>query len=241
MSTTFRDRYLRSKYIVQKTIHDYSEKPALRAYLEIFLTLITVSLFGIFAIRPTLITIGRLLQEIKAKESTLTVMNDKVSDLLVAKDLYNREEDKINLIDEAVPKSPKPDNLALQIEELTKKDGVLINNLTIEELKKFAENEIDREWVEKVSSLAAEVTKNMEEYQFNQVSEKLYEFVWHEFADKYIENVKLRIDPNSYLILTSLYLILLKLLHPIMPFVTEEIYGKFSDKPLIIENWPNRD
>ncbi|KKR11686.1 MAG: hypothetical protein UT39_C0004G0045 [Candidatus Woesebacteria bacterium GW2011_GWA1_39_21] len=133
MSTTFRDRYLRSKYIVQKTIHDYSEKPALRAYLEIFLTLITVSLFGIFAIRPTLITIGRLLQEIKAKESTLTVMNDKVSDLLVAKDLYNREEDKINLIDEAVPKSPKPDNLALQIEELTKKDGVLINNLTIED------------------------------------------------------------------------------------------------------------
>ena len=135
-------------------------------------------------------------------------------------------------------------NMALFIEmkreELNPKPEIR-NNLTIEELKKFAENEIDREWVEKVSSLAAEVTKNMEEYQFNQVSEKLYEFVWHEFADKYIENVKLRIDPNSYLILTSLYLILLKLLHPIMPFVTEEIYGKFSDKPLIIENWPNRD
>ena len=125
--------------------------------------------------------------------------------------------------------------------EMNQESRIMKQALTIEELKKVAENEVDREWVEKVSGLVTEVTKNMEEYQFNQVSEKLYEFVWHQFADIYIEDVKQRIDPNSYLILTSLYLILLKLLHPIMPFVTEEIYGKFTDSPLIIESWPNRD
>lgn len=132
MSTTWRDRYLRSRYMVQKTIREYSEKPALRAYLEIFLTLTAISLFGIFAIRPTVKTIGLLLKEIKAKESTLKTMNEKINNLKIAKDLYTREEDKIKLIDEAVPKQPKPDNLALQVEELAKKDSVFINNLTIE-------------------------------------------------------------------------------------------------------------
>ena len=111
----------------------------------------------------------------------------------------------------------------------------------MEELNKVGKNEKDREWVEKVAALVAEVTKNMEEYQFNQVSEKLYEFVWHQFADIYIEDVKTRIDDNSYLILNSLFLILLKLLHPIMPFVTEEIYGKFNNEPLIIAKWPKKD
>jgi len=133
MSTTWRDRYLRSKYMVQKTIRDYSEKPQLRAYLEIFLTLTAISLFGIFAIRPTIKTIGLLLQEIKAKEDTLKTMNDKINNLKIAKDLYTREEDKIKLIDEAVPIQPKPDSLALQIEELAKRDSIFINNLTIED------------------------------------------------------------------------------------------------------------
>lgn len=122
--------------------------------------------------------------------------------------------------------------------EMKQESKIMNQVLSIEELKKTAENEKDREWVGKIEDLVTEVTKNMEDYQFNQVSEKLYEFVWHEFADKYIEDVKSRIDENSYLILSSLYIILLKLLHPIMPFVTEEIYGKFNDKPLIIADWP---
>lgn len=122
----------------------------------------------------------------------------------------------------------------------TQKPKTKNQNFSLEELKSLAKNETDKEWVGKVEILVSEVTKNMEDYQFNQVSEKLYEFVWHEFADKYIEDVKTRIDDNSFLILNSLFLILLKLLHPIMPFVTEEIYGKFSDKPMIISSWPNK-
>jgi Tfp pilus assembly protein PilO len=135
MSTTFSERYQRSRFMVQKTIRDYSEKPALRAYVEIFLTLTAISLFGIFAIRPTIITIGKLLQEIKAKEETLKTMNDKISNLNIAKDLYIRESEKIKLVEEAIPRHPEPDLLALQIEELAKADNAFINSLTIESTK----------------------------------------------------------------------------------------------------------
>lgn len=135
MSTSLRDRYYRSRFMVQKTIRDYSEKPALRAYLEIFLTLTAISLFGVFAIRPTIITIGKLLQEINAKEETLKTMNEKINNLNIAKDLYNRESDKIKLVDEAIPKQPEPDLLALQVEELAKTDSTFINTLTIEDTK----------------------------------------------------------------------------------------------------------
>jgi valyl-tRNA synthetase len=113
----------------------------------------------------------------------------------------------------------------------------------IEKLREFATNETDKEWVDKVSNLVSEVTKNMEDYQFNQVSEKLYEFVWHQFADVYIEDVKQRIDSNSFMILDSLFIILVSLLHPMMPFVTDEIYRKLnnSEDSIMISPWPKID
>ena len=114
------------------------------------------------------------------------------------------------------------------------------NKLTIEQLSNLAISKTDKEWVEKVSKLVTEVSKNMETYQFNQVSEKLYEFVWHQFADIYIEDVKNRIDENSFTVLNTLFLILNSMLHPMMPFVTDEIYKRLyeSDKSLMVSSWP---
>jgi len=114
-----------------------------------------------------------------------------------------------------------------------------IQNLEIKELLKIAKNENDKEMVKKVDELVNKVTKDLDSYNFNYAAESLYEFAWHEFADKYIEDVKNRIDENSYLILNHLYLILLKLLHPFMPFVTEEIYQRFKfGESIMIEKWP---
>lgn len=132
MSNIWRDRYQRTRFMVQKTIHEYSAKPTLRAYTEILLTLFAISLFGIFAIRPTIKTIGKLTQEIKAKEETLLTMNQKISNLQSAKDLYDREIEKIILVDEAIPVNPQPQLLTLQIEELAKANGVYVNNLSLE-------------------------------------------------------------------------------------------------------------
>jgi valyl-tRNA synthetase len=109
-------------------------------------------------------------------------------------------------------------------------------------METLANHKTDKEWIKKVENLAKEVTKYLDNYQFNLAAERLYEFVWHEFADKYIEDVKGRIDKNSFLVLSSLFIVQLKLLHPFMPFVTEEIYQTFQgrDKSIMIEPWPSQ-
>lgn len=99
---------------------------------------------------------------------------------------------------------------------------------------------VDKEWVEKAESLTNEVSKYLDNYQFNLAAERLYEFIWHEFADHYIENIKDRIDIHSLFMLRRTFFVVLRLLHPFMPFVTEELYQqlKLGDKMLIIEHWP---
>ncbi len=116
-----------------------------------------------------------------------------------------------------------------------------INN-SLKDLKKLARNENDKEMIGKTEELIKEITSNIEKYSFNYAAERLYEFAWHEFADKYIENVKNRIDNDSFLILDSLFLVILRLLHPFMPFVTEEIYQRFKfGKSIMIEPWPKNE
>jgi valyl-tRNA synthetase len=110
------------------------------------------------------------------------------------------------------------------------------------ELEKLAIHSNDREWIQKVEHLASEITRYIDAYQFNLAAERLYEFIWHEFADKYIEDVKTRINEQSLVILISLFITQLKLLHPFMPFVTEAIYQKLidSEDSIMISSWPAR-
>ncbi|MBI4096309.1 MAG: valine--tRNA ligase [Candidatus Levybacteria bacterium] len=123
--------------------------------------------------------------------------------------------------------------------EITNSKSQVPNNLTIEQLSNFAKHENDKEMIRKIKELTNEVTKNLDQYNFNYAAEALYEFIWHEFADKYIEDVKNRIDKNSFLILNSSFLILLKLLHPFMPFVTEETYQRMeAGESIMTDKWP---
>ena len=121
----------------------------------------------------------------------------------------------------------------------------------VEELLKLAKNENDKQMIGETQKLIKEVTKDLENYNFNFAAEKLYNFTWHEFADKYIEEVKIHpsaslrakvksLDQDSFMILNSLFMILLKLLHPFMPFVTEEIYQRLGGNgSIMIERWPS--
>lgn len=108
-------------------------------------------------------------------------------------------------------------------------------------LKAFTKNEKDKKMVEKTEKIAGKISDLLEKYDFNHAAQELYDFAWHEFADKYIEDVKERIDKESSLVLNSLFLIILKLLHPFMPFITEEMNKKLFKKKesLIISKWPN--
>ena len=93
----------------------------------------------------------------------------------------------------------------------------------------------------KTKELEKAVTKHLDRYQFNFAAENLYHFIWHTLADKYIEYVKQSKDKTqSLVVLVDVYERCLKLLHPFMPFVTEEIYDVLykAKEDLIVSDWP---
>ena len=102
----------------------------------------------------------------------------------------------------------------------------------------------DKRIISDLNALVASVTKNIERYRFSDAAKSLYEFSWHTFADVYLEKNKERFqtgDTEALSVLRHVYLTILKLLHPFMPFVTEEIWNKIPRKthdPLIISPWP---
>jgi valyl-tRNA synthetase len=96
-------------------------------------------------------------------------------------------------------------------------------------------------WIEsRMNNLIKEITKDLEKFRFGLAAEKLYTFSWHELADWYVEIAKIQNDQNTYSILNSVYLRLLKLLHPFTPFVTEKIWEYFDSHTLLMtEKWPD--
>ena len=92
----------------------------------------------------------------------------------------------------------------------------------------------DREILEKLEKVKKETEKDIKSYEFGPALHKIYDFVWHEIADKYIELSKNREDENAKLILGHLLVESLKILHPFMPFITEEIYQRLNLGDLII-------
>ncbi|MFC1597979.1 valine--tRNA ligase [Patescibacteria group bacterium] len=99
-------------------------------------------------------------------------------------------------------------------------------------------------WIQsRLANLVAEVTKDLDEYQFSQASEKIYDFVWHEFADWYIEISKIE-ELNCTQQRAGLHTIL-KLLHPMTPYVTEALAqqtGLVKDgEYLMVADWPTAD
>ncbi|GMQ95111.1 MAG: valine--tRNA ligase [Patescibacteria group bacterium] len=108
----------------------------------------------------------------------------------------------------------------------------------------------DRVLLQELSELAKEVTNHIECYKFYMAGEKIYHYVWHTFADVIIEESKQRLkegggsaDSMSCMwMLREILTTTLKLLHPFMPFVTEEVWsmthGKDPKQLLLIQQWP---
>lgn len=117
--------------------------------------------------------------------------------------------------------------------------------LNTEDVKKYSFNNlnIQDKWIlDKLNKTIREVRRHMEKYEFNVVGATLYDFIWSDFCDNYIELSKSsleKIETKS----TLLYVLeaILKMLHPFMPFVTEEIYQKLPihEKSIVTSSYPN--
>ncbi len=94
------------------------------------------------------------------------------------------------------------------------------------------------------NNLIKDVTKNMDSYDFHNVGNMLYKFIWEDFCDNYIELSKANMNDTTKSVLLDVLTTILKLLHPFMPYVTEEIYSMlpFKDsESIVISTYPKYD
>ena len=123
-------------------------------------------------------------------------------------------------------------------------EGSEIKEPSLDELKPA-----DKWILSKVNTLAKDVTENMDKYEMGIAVQKVYDFIWDEFCDWYIEITKTRTynkenDPASanaaFWTLKTVLTEALKLLHPFMPFITEEIYCTLlpEEDSIMISQWP---
>jgi len=116
-------------------------------------------------------------------------------------------------------------------------------NITRYTLSTKRTGELKKDLISEFNLLVKDITLDMDNFRFYMAAEKLYAYVWHRFADEIIEESKNKPEYGN-----TLYYILensLKLLHPFMPFVTEEIWSiinknekKDTNNLLIVEKWP---
>ena len=110
--------------------------------------------------------------------------------------------------------------------------------------------EIADRWIlSRLNEIIGEVTKNLDGFELGLAAQKIYDFIWSEYCDWYIEIAKSRLyggstEEKATVSAVLIYVLKasLKLLHPFMPFITEEIYTKLSDEPTImLSSWPAAD
>jgi valyl-tRNA synthetase len=120
----------------------------------------------------------------------------------------------------------------------------ILDNVDENSFGSIAKNKLTKEF----SEIAEDITSDMDNYRFHLASEKIYQYVWHRFADEIVEESKEIIklgDKKSQErkeTLVTIWVDCLKILHPFIPFVTEEIWSMMPIKDknlLMVEKWPS--
>ena len=124
----------------------------------------------------------------------------------------------------------------------------LMMNLTIDACQLPGKLELEDKWIlSKLNTAIREITENMDRYELGVAAQKIYDFIWDDYCDWYIELTKTRLqgeDEDSKLraqqVLCYVLTETLKLLHPFMPFITEEIWQALphSGDYLMLQQWP---
>ena len=124
----------------------------------------------------------------------------------------------------------------------------LMMNLTIDKCELPDKLELEDKWIlSKLNSVIPEITENMERYELGVAAQKVYDFIWDSYCDWYIELTKTRLqgeDEDSKVraqqVLCYVLTQILKLLHPFMPFITEEIWQALPHEGdyLMLQQWP---
>jgi type IV pilus assembly protein PilO len=134
------DRYRQYRHYFVGLGSLYKKKQA-RVYTGIVLTIFTVSFFGFFAIRPTLVTISGLLKEIKDKKGVVKQMDDKITALANAQTNYSQVEEELYLVDQSLPLDPDLASLMKQLEVLARANSVTLESIQYNKINLLGEIE----------------------------------------------------------------------------------------------------
>ena len=122
---------------------------------------------------------------------------------------------------------------------LMKLEGFKKEDYTLKNL-----NNADKWILTKLNETIKKVTRSMDKYEFNNAGSELYSFIWDNFCDKYIEMSKFSESNETKSTLLYTITAIVKMMHPFMPFVTEEIYSNFEIKDtdiLLMSEYPTYD
>ena len=153
MAPAWRNSYLRYKTYFLNISSQYSKKEDVRIFMELLLSLATVSIFAVFAIRPTLTTIAELFKEIQGKKTTVAQLDEKIKNLATAQAIYESQKDTIVLLDTAIPKAPGPDSLIRQFEGVIGQTTLQVLSITVEGATLLGAPKVEDAKMEGASSL----------------------------------------------------------------------------------------
>lgn len=131
MALGWRGQYYKYREFSLNLLAIYKQRSDVQAFLEIILSLTTLIIFIVFAIKPTALTMITLNNEINSKEETLNGLNQKISDLQTANSVYIENENIIPSIDAALFTIPQPDTISVQILGIGTKNSVKIVGISV--------------------------------------------------------------------------------------------------------------
>lgn len=132
MAINYREQYARySRYF--RRLAGSLQRPEVRASVELLLSLLAISFFSLFALRPTLNTIAELRSNISLQAAAKKTMEEKLQNISAAQSFWEEQKTKIDLLDQAMPTRPSPEFYLRQIEGLAAAEGVALSSITFED------------------------------------------------------------------------------------------------------------
>ncbi len=139
---SWQQNYQIYKKYLENILVVYQNRQDIKIFTELLLSLASITIFAIFAIKPTLVTISSLYAEMKAKEEVVKTLDTKIENLEQARSLYESQKARIEILNQAIPSSPLPEIFVRQVEGISQRSETQLDGLVINSVSLLGENQI---------------------------------------------------------------------------------------------------
>lgn len=136
---------------IQTALVQFYQQPIAKVSLELFLSVGAVLFFALFAIRPTLLTMADLVKEIEDKQQLSQQLDQKIAALSTVQSEYLVLEDRLEVLDHAIPPTPRFEESIKIIEKIASDNRVVISNMQVQQIPTEPEEDIPFEDKERIS------------------------------------------------------------------------------------------